>query len=66
MSDGVDIKYWFNLKTKKVELGPLSLSLERLGPFSTYDEALRAPEIIEQRARKIREDDERNWLEGHS
>lgn len=50
--------YWFNTRTGKVEEGPQSLSLDRLGPFSTREEAVRALEIVEERARKIREEDD--------
>lgn len=50
--------YWFNTRTGQVEDGPQSLSIDRLGPFSSREEAARALEIIEERARKIREEDE--------
>lgn len=49
--------YWFNTKTHQVEFGLKSLSLERLGPFETEAEAKRALEIIQERARAIREQD---------
>ena len=49
--------YWFNTKTNQVEFGFNSLSLERLGPFETEAEAKRALEIIQERARAIREQD---------
>lgn len=50
--------YWYNTRTGEVEDGPQSLSIDRLGPFATREEAARAPEIVEERARKIREEDE--------
>lgn len=50
--------YWFNTRTGQVEDGPQSLSIDRLGPFESREEAARAFEIIEERARKIREEDE--------
>ena len=56
-------KFWYNLKAQEVESGPQSLSIDRVGPFDTAEEAARAPEIIAERARKIREESERdeNW-----
>ncbi len=44
--------WWFNHKTGEVEEGPLSLGSDRDGPFASRDEAMRAPEIIAERARK--------------
>jgi hypothetical protein len=52
------LEYWYNTKTKTVEVGPQSLSLDRVGPFSSAAEASRAPEIIAERARKIRNESE--------
>lgn len=51
------MEYWFNLKTKQVETGPQTIALERLGPFSTFEEASRAEEIIAEKARALREED---------
>jgi hypothetical protein len=48
-------KYWFNIKTKQVEFGLKSSSLERIGPFDTKQEAANAEEIVRSRASK--------WLE---
>lgn len=50
-------EYWFNTKTNSVEIGKQSLSLDRIGPFSTYEEAEKALEIIALRAKAIREED---------
>ena len=50
--------YWFNPRTKQVERGPQSIALDRYGPFDTIEEAVRAEEIIAERARKIRENEE--------
>jgi hypothetical protein len=50
--------YWYNTRSGEVEEGPQSLSIDRLGPFATKDEAARAPEIVQERARLIREEDE--------
>lgn len=52
-----EVRYWFNTKTKQVEVGPQSLSLDRIGPFDSAAEAARALEIIADRARKIAEED---------
>jgi len=52
------IKYWFNTRTNQVEVGPQSLSLDRLGPFESASDASRALDIIRERAQKIREDEE--------
>lgn len=49
--------YWFNTRTGEVEDGPQSLSVDRLGPFSTREEAARANEIVAERARKWAEED---------
>ncbi len=53
-----DDKYWFNLTTGAVEKGRLSPGVNRAGPFDTAEAAAKAPEIIEARSRKWREDDE--------
>ena len=53
-----EIKYWFNTRTNQVEIGPQSLSIDRLGPFHSVAEASRALDIIRERAQKIREDEE--------
>jgi hypothetical protein len=43
-------KYWFNLKTKHVETGLKSSSLDRIGPFETEAEARNAEELIKLRS----------------
>jgi len=48
-------KFWFNTKTRKVEFGLKSSSLDRIGPFETEREAANAEEIVRLRAKK--------WLE---
>jgi hypothetical protein len=50
--------YWFNLKTKQVEHGLKSSSLDRVGPFETEQEAQGAEETIRLRAQKWREQEE--------
>lgn len=54
---GQESKYWFNQKTGKVEYGPQSLSIERIGPFDTAAEAERALELIAERAKKIADEE---------
>ncbi|MCU1405790.1 MAG: methionine aminopeptidase [Glaciihabitans sp.] len=44
--------WWYNHKTGEVEEGPKSLGSDRDGPFASYEEAARAPEIIAERSRK--------------
>lgn len=53
-----DVGYWFNTQTGSVEFGPQSLSLERIGPFATRAEAERGLDIVAERARLLREEDE--------
>ncbi len=43
-------KYWFNIKTKKVELGLKSSSLDRIGPFETEAEAKNAEATVRARS----------------
>ncbi|MEJ6490469.1 methionine aminopeptidase [Leucobacter sp. USCH14] len=49
--------YWFNSRTGQVEEGPQSLSVDRIGPFATREEAARADDIVAERARKWREEE---------
>jgi hypothetical protein len=58
-----ELKYWFNQKTRQVETGPKSLAVNRLGPFDTFEEASRAEQVIFERARKLREEDSKEWDE---
>ncbi|MEY4436818.1 MAG: hypothetical protein RL100_282 [Actinomycetota bacterium] len=51
-------EYWFNTRTGQVETGKQTLALYRLGPFATLEEAKRAPQIIADRAKAWREDEE--------
>jgi hypothetical protein len=53
-------EWWFNHKTGEVEEGPQSLGSERDGPFASREEAARAPEIAQERARAWAADDERD------
>jgi cell division septation protein DedD len=51
-------QYWFNTHTGQVEVGKQSLALYRLGPFSSREEAERAPQIIADRAAAWRAEEE--------
>jgi hypothetical protein len=54
------VEYWFNTKTNTVEVGPQSLSLHRIGPFENRADAEKALEIVLERAKRLREDDEKD------
>jgi hypothetical protein len=56
-ADKDEPKYWYNLKTGKVEHGLLSAALYRVGPFETAAEAARAPEVIKARAEAWRKEE---------
>ena len=43
-------EWWYNHKTKEVEEGPQSLGSDRDGPYSSREEAERAPQIAQERA----------------
>lgn len=45
-------KWWFNSRTSEVEHGPQSLSVDRLGPFDTREEAERAPQKLQENAQR--------------
>ena len=51
-------QYWFNTKTGEVEQGHQSLAIYRIGPFETPDEAKQALEILADRSKKLREQEE--------
>jgi hypothetical protein len=44
-------EWYYNHKTGEVEEGPRSLGSDRDGPYATREEAERAPEIAQERAR---------------
>jgi hypothetical protein len=54
-------EYWFNTKTNEVEIGKQSLSLDRLGPFRTLEEARNALEIVSKRAKALRQEEAEDW-----
>jgi hypothetical protein len=51
-------KYWFNLKTKQVETGLKSSSIDRIGPFETEAEARNAEELIKLRSEAWRKQEQ--------
>ncbi|SDH13276.1 hypothetical protein SAMN04489720_0153 [Agrococcus jejuensis] len=44
--------YWYNLETGAVEEGMVSPGYDRAGPFTSAEEAAKAPEIIKQRSKQ--------------
>ena len=48
MSDAPN--YWFNIRTKQVEVGLKSSSEDRIGPFESAAEAANAEAIVKARA----------------
>ena len=54
-----ETEYWFNLRTKQVEVGKQSAALYRIGPFKTFEEASRAEQIVAERAKAWREAEQR-------
>jgi hypothetical protein len=53
-------EYWFNTKTKAVEVGKQALALYRIGPFATREEAENALEILRSRSQAWTEEDEQD------
>ena len=52
-SDSDSTEYWwYNIRTRRVEFGLQSKSLDRVGPFETEDQAKNAPQLIAERAAK--------------
>lgn len=43
-------EWWYNNKSGQVEEGPQSLGSDRDGPYSSREEAERAPQIAQERA----------------
>lgn len=51
-------EWWYNHRTGEVEEGPQSLGSDRDGPFATREDAERAPQIAQERARAWASEDE--------
>lgn len=50
-------QYWYNSRTREVEHGKQSLASDLIGPFATEAEAARAPEKLQENARKWAEEE---------
>lgn len=50
-------KYWYNLRTGKVERGFESPAIDRAGPFDTEEEAAAAPKLLAERSRAWAEEE---------
>jgi hypothetical protein len=50
--------FWFNLKTKQVEHGLKSSSLDRIGPFHTEAEAKNAEATVKARSKEWTKQDQ--------
>lgn len=53
-----DEQYWYNTETGEVDYGMIAPGPDRLGPFRTREEAERAPEVVKERAKAWRAEDE--------
>ena len=51
-------RYWYNVKSGEVEDGPQSMGKDRIGPFSTREEAANALATYAQRNRAWDEEEE--------
>ena len=51
-------EFWFNLKTNQVEEGKQSIAVYRVGPFSTREEAQRALQILANKSKVWRDEEE--------
>ena len=50
-------EFWYNMRTGAVEQGLLSPSIDRVGPFATFDEATHALDKLRSNSAKWAEDD---------
>lgn len=50
-------RFWFNLKTLKVEKGLKSPAVYRVGPFKTEAEAANALQLLAERSKQWQEDE---------
>jgi hypothetical protein len=57
MSEDLERQFWYNMRTGLVEEGAQSLSLDRVGPFRTREEAGRALEKLRENSERWAEDD---------
>lgn len=61
MNQDENPEFWFNTRTGEVEVGPQSLSVDRIGPFATRELAANALQSLRDRAAQIRAEDEDEW-----
>ena len=59
MTRDSETEFWFNTKTKQVEVGKQSVAVYRVGPFKTRSEAEKALQIIAEKSRAWREQEEK-------
>ncbi|GGA58031.1 hypothetical protein GCM10011490_04870 [Pseudoclavibacter endophyticus] len=52
--------YWYNTRTGEVEHGKQSIASDLVGPFATAAEASRAPERLQENARRWAEEEAEN------
>ena len=64
MNENENVEFWFNTSTGQVEVGPQSLSIDRIGPFATRELAENALESIRRKAAQLRREDEDLWRDG--
>ncbi|WP_363340821.1 SPOR domain-containing protein [Herbiconiux sp.] len=57
MSEDPSTQYWYNMKTGAVEKGYVSSAVDRVGPFTTHEEAEHALETLRANSAKWAEDD---------
>jgi hypothetical protein len=57
MAEDTEHQFWYNMRTGGVEQGLQSPSINRVGPFATYDEAAHALEKLRENSAKWTADD---------
>lgn len=53
-------QFWFNLETKRVEVGKQSAAIHRIGPFDTREDAARALDVIAERNQAWQADEQQD------
>jgi len=56
-AEGAGDKWWFNISTGEAEFGLLAPAPNRIGPFESREEALKAPAIIAARSKAWAQED---------
>jgi hypothetical protein len=57
MATNASEKFWYNTRTREVEYGMLSASVDRVGPFDTRTEAQAAPALLRARSEAWTQED---------